>query len=527
MHRAARHLLLPLLLALALGACAERVADLPADDGEAVAVLPGKADDYLSPTSREYRLWGIGDVTLDDSWRDADAEAREARVRELLGYRFKAYGHFINEYITDKGHHDENREYGGFAGLIRTTSLDWITEPVDEAQMTWTFIWEFEMGGPRGLLEDLPVEPRDDGSLAFGVTMPILDEGALERDSYPKAFDPETYEGELEEIEVAVEPIEESFDAWPEYHRLFADDRLDVLILVGGDYNDKRYDLLSAEEIFDWLKAEGYEHPAEAYTELTLESEPFRGEMQVEGRAVAIEITLLHPDIVPDEELDRLRERIVEAYATLDLVIYDGHAGQDPDYSGVVYHYKPRHAIKANDFAGLTLPDKYQIYVFNGCKTYNAYPEAVFKNPAKTTDNLDIISTVNFSWLSQQTFTTREFLYELLATRGGQHDPRTYVEVLSAINERSNWNVYYGVHGLDDNPHLNPYADPDSLCMACGGDDECPGAGNRCVRLDEERVCGVECTTDDGCPPSHACVDVAVGSQITGGQCLPTTYRCE
>ena len=49
---------------------------------EAMAVYPGKADDYLSPTSREYLLWGMGDFVLEAVRQNCDA--LEA-VRAALG----------------------------------------------------------------------------------------------------------------------------------------------------------------------------------------------------------------------------------------------------------------------------------------------------------------------------------------------------------------------------------------------------------------------------------------------------------
>lgn len=525
----------PLILAALLAtflfcACSEAGDPTPleGDEEQAVAVLPGKADDYLSPTSQEYRLWAISELSLDEEWADKDDEAKTAHAESLLAYKFKAYAHFINVYVTDKGHHDENKDYGGFAGLVRKTTLDYIIDPVDDERMTWVFLWELEMGGPRSLIDDLPIKVADDGALTFEVTLPVLSESQLTSGAYPQNFDPATYTGDMETIEVVVEAIDKSFDAYPEYTELFEDDKLDVLILVGGDYNDKRYDLRAAEEIFDWLKSAGYAHEAEEWTELTLESPPFTDTIDVEGREVAVEITLWHPAIVEVAKLDDLRAKIITAYETMDVVLYDGHAGQDPDYSGVVYHYKPRHAISANDLATLDLPEKYQMYVFNGCKTYSAYPEAVYKHEGKDTANLDIISTVNFSWLSQQTYTTSGFLDELLALKNGQHDPRSYLEILSDINKRANHNVYYGVHGLDDNPHANPYGDPSTLCDSCDVNSECPGNGNRCVALDGGlKACAMECTADDGCPEGYACLDIAVGAQISGRQCLPVSLSCE
>ncbi len=522
-----RALLLLLSLFVALPACDAADEGAATEGTPAQAVLPGKADDYLSPTSREYLLWGLGELTLDETWADADLGAKEQRVQELLGYQLKAYSHFLNAFVTDKTSSEATHGYGGFSGLVRGTTADWVYEPIDEAGLLWTFIWEIEMGGPRDLLDRLPMQVRGDGSQYFVLPLPKLTESQLVAGSYPRDFDPAKYTGAMDDLEVLIDPVGESIDAWPAYDRLFEDGTLDVMIVVGGDYNAERYDLRSAESHFEWLKSAGFKHSAKVWTDLTLESGPFTRTLKAGGRSVDVAITLVHPDIVPDAQLDQLRAAIVAAYQQMDVVIYDGHAGLDPDYSGVVYHYNPRRALSANELAELELPDKYQVYVFNGCKTYSAYPEAVYQNATKSTANLDVISTVSFSWLSQQTFTTSGLLSELLATRSGTHDPRTWLEILSQINRANNWNVYYGVHGLDDNAHLNPYTDTASLCQACARDADCPGEGNRCVGFSWGRVCGAECTADDGCPDGYVCAEIAEGHQITGRQCLPATYTCD
>jgi len=520
--------LAPIVLALACGSSGDDPGESGSTDGESASVVPpGKADDYLSPTSREYRLWGEGQLDLDAEWSDKTAAEKLAHAEEMLGFKFKAYSHFIDVYVTDKSSHDANGDYGGFSGLVRPTSLDSMIEPIDATSMSFTFLWELEMGGPQSLLSNLPLETNASGEKVFKVKLPVLTESQLKYGSYPKDFDANKYEGDLEEIEVAIDPEDESFDAFPEYNRLFEDGKLDVLILVGGDYNEERYDLKAAEEIFKWLKQAGYQHPAEAYTDLKLDSPPFKSSIDANGKNVDIEITFYHPDIVPDGELNSLRDKIIDAYQTMDLVIYDGHAGQDPSYSGVVYHYNPRHAISADELGQLALPEKYQLFVFNGCKTYSAYPEAVMKNGNKTTANLDIISTVNFSWLTMQPYTTSGFLNQLLAKSGGTHDPQTYVQILKQINQSSNWNVYYGVHGLDDNPHINPYTDVSTLCGACATDSDCPGVGNRCIQFQWGKVCGAECTTNDGCPADYGCYEIAEGSQIVGNQCLPKSFTCQ
>jgi len=38
----------------------------------------------------------------------------------------------------------------------------------------------------------------------------------------------------------------------------------------------------------------------------------------------------------------------------------------------------------------------------------------------------------------------------------------------------------YGIHGIDDNPAVHPYAKLENLCEPCGSNDECGGIGNLC-----------------------------------------------
>lgn len=520
--------LLPLsLLPVACGSSDSSPAQTTDDSPLADVVPEGKADDYLSPTSIEYRLWGEGQLTLDTAWADKTDLDKESHAKDLLDYKFKAYSHFINVYVTNKEHTDANKDYGGFSGLVLPSSLSSVVEPADDARMTWTFMWELEMGGPRDMLSALPLQTKPNGERWFPVKLPVLTESQLTSGSYSDSFDPSTYSGAMEQIEVSIEPQKESFDAWPDYRQLFGDGKLDMLVLVGGDYNAERYDLKAAEQIFSWLKSAGFQHAAAKYTDLTLDSPPFTKTVKADGKDLAVSVTFYYADIVSDDKLDLLRQKIIAAYESMDVLIYDGHAGQDPTYSGVVYHYNPRAAISAEELASLSLPEKYQLYMFNGCKTYSAYPTALYASPTKTTSNLDIISTVNFSWLTMQPFTTSGFINQLLAVKSGTHDPRTYVEILREINKSSNANVYYGVHGLDDNTHLNPYADAAALCRPCQRDNDCPGAGNRCIRLSSGSVCGAECTADDGCPDGYKCRQIAEGSQIVGSQCLPTSYQCQ
>ncbi|MFB6373239.1 MAG: hypothetical protein ABEN55_09020 [Bradymonadaceae bacterium] len=198
---------------------------------------------------------------------------------------------------------------------------------------------------------------------------------------------------------------------------MFEDRLLHVAIHVGGDYNDARYDMETAEELFDRLQSDlGLEAPVERFEDLRSDSGPFVGQFDANGETIKFEVILIHPNIQqePGVGYEGLLELYRESANDHDIVIYDGHAGYNSSYSGVVVHYNPRHAIPADDFDELDLPDKSQLFVFNGCKTYTSYADAMYAHPNKSTENLDIVTTVNFSWLSEMTRVTSDFIGQLV-----------------------------------------------------------------------------------------------------------------
>ncbi|MBW2528642.1 MAG: hypothetical protein JRI23_30995 [Deltaproteobacteria bacterium] len=216
-----------------------------------------------------------------------------------------------------------------------------------------------------------------------------------------------------------------------------------------------------------------------------------------------------------------------EIYETMDVVLYTGHAGLDPSSSGIEYHYNPRRFIPALELADANLPAKSQLFMFAGCKTYSVYPDAVYTSNTKSAHNLDIISTVGFGWAPMRTKTATRMLGGLLATADGTHDPRTFLEILRKLSAGQNETSYYGVHGVDDNAHLSPYANLGTLCQSCDSSSACPGEGNLCVRLSAGKACGVECTADDACPNGYRCTAVGTSSgESLGRQCLPVDRQC-
>jgi hypothetical protein len=504
------------------------------DDTVFEYVPDGKADDYRSTTGLEYALSAADSIKLADADLALTGDERQRRAEELVGLRFKALSFFLFEYLADKEHEDPNYGYGGFRTTIRQKTFDQqnLVERADEPG-TYDFVFEAEVGGPKNLMSLLPL----DADKKFPLMLPILTTAELESQSYSstyKHFDPSKYTAEqLQKLDVSIEPKPIEPDAYPDYAQWFADGVLDVAIQVGGDYNEARYDLKTARDIFGRLQTDlGLTAPVGTFEELTSKSGPFVGELDANGTPIKIEVYLYHPDMSKEEGVgyQGLIDLYKDAASKRDIVIYDGHAGYDTNYSGIVVHYNPRYAIKADEFASLNLPQKYQLFFFNGCKTYTSYADAMYANPAKNSANLDIITTVNFSWLSEMTRVTTDLLGNFTKRSAGTHAPMSYDRTLAALNAGRSWDVIYGVHGLSDNPRISPYADVSTLCQSCTSNSQCPGIDNLCVKLSgASRVCAAACTDDTGCPDGYKCRSVAASGSgvISAKQCVATTQVCQ
>ena len=496
-------------------------------------VPPGKADDYRSTTGLEYSLTAADTITLPAADMALTGQERLDRARELVKLRFKALSFFVYQYLAQKSRDDKNYGYGGFRTTIRQQTFKTLEiEERGSEPGVYDFIFEAEVGGPKDLLSALPLTQNK----TFELILPKLSTGDLESGSYSskyKHFNPEDHAADsLTQIAVDIETKPQEPDAYPDYKAWFSDGLFDVAIVVGGDYNDARYDIVAAKDIFRRLKSDlGLTPPVASFDDLRVDSGPFVGTLDANGKSVKFEVSLIHPDMSQHEGVGY--DGLIDAYKsfakTHDLVIYDGHAGYNSSYSGVVVHYNPRHALAADDFVNLELPDKYQLFFFNGCKTYTSYADAMYQHPAKNSQNLDVITTVNFSWLSEMTRVTTDLLGELVASRSGDHTPRSYDQTLAKLNRGQSWDVIYGVHGLSDNPRLSPYADLSTLCSSCDANSQCPGADNLCIKLSPTNAyCAAACTDDSGCPEGYACRDVAAGSSnlISAQQCVPAAQSC-
>jgi len=470
--------------------------DAPADVLEG-----GKADDYLGPISQEYDLVTEVTVTLTGDDAALEGEARAERARALGAEEMNRITTALDQKIWAEWTEDERT--GDTSILFRqmSESIDGIreTEPG-----VYVFDYVAEVAGPRDLLERYPFG-RDGASPFLEVVTGAGDTAHTYR--------------------LIVTVSEETPDSYPEYLEMF-EDGLDIAVHIGDDHYTETNDIDQARSVYRALTGElGFESPVENFDALALGSGPFRRELDVDGRAVEVRVSLFHANMAPDDQLDQLVEAYRHSAATADVVIYSGHAGRTLTYSGVVLHYGPRASIPASEFRNLELPDKYQIFVFAGCETYTGYSESLFAHPGKTSANADVITTVNFSTSSTTDTATITLLGGLVDDGPGTWWPHSWEALLRQLNDAdasSHWTAMYGVHGLSDNPRSSPLGVASTVGQSCQGNSDCPGVDSQCNRRESgELQCGIACTHDSGCPESSRCVDVVSNVVDELSQCIP------
>ncbi|MBM4318527.1 MAG: hypothetical protein FJ125_00850 [Deltaproteobacteria bacterium] len=513
-------LLLPLLLAALLPGCAGDDAGDVAPAGEEWSVVPpGKADDYYSNVSREFEVSGTIQVSLDPA-----RATEEAYRKERIEGRITAVGLFLTAYMTNKlERFFSNMSFGGFSAMVRNYTV--AAEDVQELEPGRLEVrFTIDLAGPRQLLEKLPlVEGPEAGSKYFVLVMP---EGfTADPDYVPRGeirnFNPETYGGAKEELLCRIEPEVEANDAYPDYLDLIGDGLVDITLWYGHDYNESRSDLREAEDAWRLLSGSmGFAAPAATFAELNPESGPFTRTMLANGQQVQLAVRIFHSDMFTSDRkkahdlvLDELRQR--------DVFFYNGHAG--PYYGFYLSDDKPND-VKYQELATTELPAKQQIVVAQGCQTYSQYADVFYANPAKSAANLDVFTTVNFSY-GEGTLGLLQNLLRL--DRQGVHQPQTYGRMVRDLNAEW-WNsykeVFYGVHGIDGNPRLHPYAALERIGQPCEIVQDCGDAGgNVCIRRGEEqgKICGAVALDQAQCPAGSSLFPLAQGSTIRSHACLP------
>ena len=510
--RKTTHKLILFASLIALGTACSGADEMVDENGALVTPLPdlGKADSYISTNAREYLLSGTAHVILPDGFAELVDEARQEALDRAVDSRMSRVASAIKSTIdnvlkeANGGGLGEKEKW--FVYIRRNADDDAATnvEVLEDGKARFDF--EMELVGSYYLMSKVAPE-NGTSERSFQITVTDW--------SHPEF---------TENISVGMRGSE-SKDAFPRYDKLFEDGVFDIAIHFGGDYNKERHDLETCKWLIETMIEAKWENPqVSKFEDLRIDSPPFTNKVHVNGKEVEVQVYVYHSDMVEVADEAQLEEVMKASFAARDVVVYSGHAGEG---AGFLLDYQPRYELKASDFATLPLADKYQIFAFDGCRTYRSYVDDMMKNPAKTWENVDIITTVNTTPFSAGYYLLWEFLHWFTLTdNAGEHYPLSWKTILRGVNKPQFADVHYGVHGVDGGPQLNPHA-PDAMCKPCTSDTDC-GPGNLCLGYTGGAACGVACTNDAACGSEARCARLTQDDDLfyIPKQCVQRDYVC-
>ena len=522
-----------------LGACAQ---DAPT--GETPLVVPaGKEDNFLSRSAQEYLVEGHTTIVLDEADAGLGDAQKLEKVKRLIPFKQVVVAWFLNAWIGPKDSEDKNFGYGGFSALTKNGSFEDLDIKQVDAR-TFAFTTRQQLAGPLDLLERLPTTRAADGRITFPLTvgqisnkdMQNLAAGAEWFRSAPwEDFDPKKVPAgtTFDTLELTITPQPRSLDGWLDTPRLFADGKVTIGVHFGWDYHSAAH-VTGSKLFYAWLVKKGFKSPVTSYEKLTRTSGPFTKTINANKKPVKVEVSMFWGKPLastdPDTEAGGvlLKADLIKSLETREVIIYSGHSGPFWGFSMANWNKTEAGELDDNELKSLALPSTYQLMMAEGCETY-AMGEGFFANPAKASrTNIDIVTTTTYS-TAEGADPVVDFIEAVVGTSYGKHVPWLWTELLQALDYNAWDPAMYGVHGIDDAPHLHPYADAAKFCTTCTKDANCGAEGNFCANLgtDAGKICTSACTGDDGCPSGYVCAPIAKGASITGSACVPRTYSCK
>jgi hypothetical protein len=515
------------------------------DDSDVELVPEGKEDNYLSTGASEYFAEGTARVVLEDSFAGKSARSRLVRAKELAQLKTLAIGWFLNVRLTDKEegggeHGDANAEtYPGYHAIVRTGS--WTiadVRPLADGK-TFSFRVKLQVAGQKNLLQRLPGTTISGTRKRMTLMMGKLSNEDLARTNPTDGwfrdkqwesgtFDPTKLAADqLESIDLTFSTQPESSDAYLDLKRLIADGKLTIDAHYGHDYW-ARYDIDNAQDLYDQLVEQGFSAP-KGWTTYRGQDGALTKTVEIGGQPVAVEVRIFHgagkgtpgPDPETDEGGLEMERVMYESLAGSDVIIFSGHSGHYWGFALADWKKTDKGAVELPALMSAAMPaDRPQIILASGCNTFSI-AEALSNNPNKRElKNLNVITTNTFSDAA-----SNEEVLELLEALYGGGLSRFQVRPVSTMLRKMNddgMGAMYGLHGVDGNPKLHPFADLSTLGAACTTNDDCGGEGNRCTKVASKRVCSATCLGDGACPTGYRCRAVAAtgSSTIVGKQCL-------
>ena len=505
-------------LLVVLAACSPELGDGP-------HALPGsdeKSDNYITSNQREFDLSGEATATLPDNFLDYREIDQPGVAQDMADERYKeiVWGS-IDAYIQDRLT-EANGAGDGWKTLFGVFSAppeDW----------KYSMYWRPYHGVDAEIIEITDTTVRFRFSLGF-LGSPEFQDFLTDKKKSDRQFFldlPASEHGDEESITVDMEPSD-SKDAFPKYDVLFADGVFDVGVHMGGDYNNERYDLDRGRWfVDDFLLEEGWVSTTGVtnFDELTINSGPFVKDLIVEGKPVEARIFITHADMSDSEGGETLVAAVRETLKNRDVFIYAGHAGAN---HGFILDYSPRVDFSPSMISDAEMRSDYQVFAFQGCGTYHTLVGDVTDNPSKTFDNVDIVTTFNSTPFSTG-YTVLEGMVEwlTLTSERGEHYPVSWMRILDRFNAGKGETVMYGVHGVEQDPQINPNGSEGIACTPCSATSQCGAGGNFCLAMDDGGACGVACTTDEACEPGSECIDVFATDYFHHPkQCVPKSRSC-
>lgn len=523
-----------LAAAMALGGCqAGEAHDDEAEDG--FVIEDGKADDFLSLTAKEFVVSGTGRVVV-------EAGQGEARARKLIAHEHMAITWFLNQYLVDKeregAHADPNGDYGGFSAMVKNGAYETLRLTQRNAT-TWDFEFEQVIAGRKNLLSKLPLNGQ--GQFTIEIGTPTTAEMEADAEWYRKApwnaWNPSMVPASKKEpLTLAIREETRSSDGWWDYQRLVEDGVLTIDVHYGYDYHAQGH-LTDSKAFYGWLIDRGFRSPTPSYDAYTRTSGALTKTLDADGRDVRVEVRLYYgrPGTSTDPATDaggkRLEADMLASLKTRDVIIYAGHSGSLYGFALADWDKTDEGDLDDSELAVAELArNKYQIVFAEGCNTY-MLGHTLMSNPSKQGKDIDVITSTN---MSVSYSPVEDFLGRLLEIDSqARHRPRTMSQTIADLDLYTLGEAQptmYGIHGIDDNPKLHPYANAELACERCSSNADCGGVGNTCAAIGESgRRCMSACTDDAGCADGYRCKAVASASTSTiyGSYCVPASRTCD
>ena len=520
------------LLGLSLLVSACSTAPTPIDDPEdSVIVDDDKADNYFSSSAQEFVLTGKSSVTLDAAMAGKPEAERVAAAKKLISEKQIAIAWFVTQYLVDKEDEDPNKSFGGFGGMAKGGMWDELGVTARADGLTFDFTFKQLAAGGKNLISKLPIKTVG-GKQTFDLDIgkPTNTEmGQLEtnnewyRQAPWDAWDPaKATAAQKETITFAIAKETASSDAFWDMKKLVADGTLDIDVYFGWDYHSD-YHLKHSKEFFTWLKGQGFTAPVASWDKLTHTSGAFTRHVKADGKDVTVEVRIFFgkPGTETDPDTDAggkvLEDDVRASLKTRDVVVYSGHSGPFYGFALANWNKTTEGDLDDSDIRAMPLASKYQLVVAEACDTYQI-GEAFLENPAKHGKNVNVLTTTSFSNAATPV-TVEDFVTALLAHDSQQRlRPQTQLSLLTKLDSASadaGFHSMYGIHGIDEDPGLHPFAVTANFGATCRANADCGGPGNLCVSMHGKKQCTAACAADAACGTGWSCKSVASTSTST------------